>query len=156
MILGDVWTWLTSGDSWSGDDGIGHRLLEHLGYTGLTMLFAVVIAVPVGTWIAHTGRGAWLITAANTARAVPSLGLLLVLVLWLQPKFQGETNLGFLIPSIIALVILALPPLLAGAYSGVREVDPAARDAAKGMGMTGSEVFFKVELPCAQIGRAHV
>lgn len=149
MILTDVWTWLTSSESWSGDDGIGARTLEHLGYTGLTMAIAVAIAIPLGTWIAHSGRGAWLITLANTARAVPSLGLLLVLVLWLQPKFQGETNLGFLLPSIIALVVMALPPLLAGAYSGVSEVDPSARDAAKGMGMTGSEVFFKVELPCA-------
>lgn len=149
MILSEVWTWLTSGDSWSGDDGITARTLEHLGYTGLTMVLAIAIAVPLGTWIAHSGRGAWLITVANTARAVPSLGLLLILVLWLQPKFQGETNLGFLLPSIVALVVLALPPLLAGAYSGVSEVDPAARDAAAGMGMTGSEVFFKVELPCA-------
>lgn len=149
MILAEVWTWLTGGQGWSGDDGIGTRTLEHLGYTALTMAIAAAIAVPLGTWIAHSGRGAWLITVANTARAVPSLGLLLVLVLWLQPRFQGETNLGFLIPSIIALVVMALPPLLAGAYSGVREVDPAARDAAKGMGMTGREVFFKVELPCA-------
>lgn len=149
MILSEVWTWLTSGDSWSGDGGITARTLEHLGYTALTMVLAVAIAVPLGTWIAHSGRGAWLITVANTARAVPSLGLLLILVLWLQPKFQGETNLGFLLPSIVALVVLALPPLLAGAYSGVSEVDPAARDAATGMGMTGSEVFFKVELPCA-------
>lgn len=149
MILADVWTWLTSSESWSGDGGIGRRLIEHLEYTGWTMVVAILIAVPLGTWIAHTGRGAWLITLANTARAVPSLGLLLILVLWLQPKFQGETDLGFLLPSIVALVVLAMPPLLAGAYSGVSEVDPAARDAAKGMGMTGTEVFFKVELPCA-------
>ena len=149
MILSEVWTWLTSSENWSGDAGIANRLLEHLGYTGLTMLFAMLIALPLGTWIAHTGRGAWMITVANAARAIPSLGLLLVLVLWLQPKFQGDTNLGFLLPSIVALVVLALPPLLAGAYSGVSEVDPAARDAAKGMGMTGREVFFKVELPNA-------
>ncbi|WP_245553664.1 ABC transporter permease [Demetria terragena] len=149
MILTDVWTWLTNGENWEGEGGIANRLLEHLTYTGLTMVFAVAIAIPLGTWIAHSGRGAWMITVANSARAIPSLGLLLVLVMWLQPKFQGETNLGFLLPSVVALVVLALPPLLAGAYSGVSEVNPAARDAATGMGMTGREVFFKVELPCA-------
>lgn len=149
MILEQIWSWLTAGSSWTGDGGILLRLQEHLTYVGLTMLIAVAIALPLGTWIAHTGRGAWVLTVANAARAIPSIGLLLVLVLWLQPKFSGDTDLGFLIPCVIALVVLALPPLLAGAYSGVREVDPAARDAAKGMGMTGREVFFSVELPCA-------
>lgn len=149
MILDQIWSWLTSSSSWTGDSGILLRLQEHLTYVGLTMVFAVAIALPLGTWIAHTGRGSWVLTVANAARAIPSIGLLLVLVLWLQPKFSGDTDLGFLIPCVVALVVLALPPLLAGAYSGVREVDPAARDAAKGMGMTGREVFFAVELPCA-------
>ena len=84
---------------------------------------------------------------AGAARAIPSLGLLYLMVLWLFPKLSGDS--AFLVPSVIVLVVLAIPPMMSGAYAGVDEVDPAARDAAKGMGMTGLEVLRKVEVPCA-------
>lgn len=147
MILRRVWTWLTTGANWQGADGILQRLQEHIIYTLITMLIACLIAIPLGTWIAHTGRGRWLVTLANTARAVPSLGLLFVAAMWAGPRLSG--NYAYTVPSIFVLVILALPPILAGAHSGVTEVDPAARDAARGMGMTSGQVFAKVELPCA-------
>ncbi|AKU19294.1 ABC transporter permease [Luteipulveratus mongoliensis] len=148
-MISDTWDWLTDGSNWSGPDGIGHRIFEHLWYSGLTLLIAALIAIPLGSWIAHTGKGKWLVSLANSLRAVPSLGLLFAASMWLTPKFKGDSDTGYLVPAIAVLVILAIPALLAGAYSGVSEVDPAARDAAKGMGMSGTEVFTKVELPCA-------
>jgi osmoprotectant transport system permease protein len=97
--------------------------------------------------VGHTGRGKLLVTVANSLRAVPSLGLLFAISLWVGPRIQG--SLAFVLPSIIVLVVLAIPPILSGTYAGIDGVDPAARDAAKGMGMRGSEVLRKVELPCA-------
>jgi osmoprotectant transport system permease protein len=127
--------------NWSGIQGIPMRLVEHLGYTALTLLIALVIAVPVGAWIGHTGRGGFAVVGlANGLRALPTLGLLVLIV--------GATGLGLLGP-ITALVILAVPPILAGTYAGVRNVDPAVVDAARGMGMRGREVLLKVELPNA-------
>ncbi|MBP2366064.1 ABC transporter permease [Pseudonocardia parietis] len=133
--------WLFTGANWSGPEGILVRLAEHLGYTALTMLVAMVIALPLGAWIGHTGRGGFVVVAlANALRALPTLGLLVLLFLMI--------GLGLLGP-LIALVIIAVPPLLAGAYAGVRNVDPAVVDAARGMGMRGPEVLWKVELPNA-------
>jgi osmoprotectant transport system permease protein len=126
---------------WTGTQGIPARLVEHLFYTALTLLIALVIAVPVGAWIGHTGRGGFAVVGlANGLRALPTLGLLVLIV--------GATGLGLLGP-ITALVILAVPPILAGTYAGVRNVDPAIVDAARGMGMRGREVLFDVELPNA-------
>lgn len=133
--------WLFTGANWTGPEGILVRLAEHLGYTTLTMLVAMVIALPLGAWIGHTGRGGVVVVGlANALRALPTLGLLVLLFLLV--------GLGLLGP-LIALVIIAVPPLLAGTYSGVRNVDPAVVDAARGMGMRGLEVLRKVELPNA-------
>jgi osmoprotectant transport system permease protein len=126
---------------WTGMQGIPVRLLQHLGYTALTLVIALVIAIPIGAWIGHTGRGGLVVVGlANGLRALPTLGLLVLIV--------GATGLGLLGP-ITALVILAVPPILAGTYAGVRNVDPAVVDAARGMGMRGREVLFGVELPNA-------
>lgn len=139
--------WLADPTSWSGPTGILTRLLEHLVYTGVVVLIAAAIALPAGLLIGHTGRGKWLISLANAARAIPSLGLLFGMALWLGPRLSSE--LAFFLPSVIVLVVLAIPPLLSGAYAGVEAVDPAARDAARGVGMTRREVLLGVELPCA-------
>lgn len=143
-----VLTWLTSAAHWHGSDGIPARVVEHLLYSGAALALAAVIAVPAGLWVGHTGRGTVLVVnTAGTLRAIPSLGLLFVAVLVLGPRLQGDA--AFLAPALLALGVLAVPPMMAGAYSGVAQVDPAARDAARGMGMTGREVLFRVELPCA-------
>jgi osmoprotectant transport system permease protein len=137
----NVFSYLLDPAHWSGSQGIPARLVEHLGYVALTLLIALVIAVPLGAWIGHTGRGGFLaVGLANGLRALPTLGLLVLLV--------GATGLGLLGP-ITALVILAVPPILAGTYAGIRNVDPAIVDAARGMGMRGREVLFRVELPNA-------
>ena len=139
--------WFGDPANWSGADGIPQRLWEHLWYTAATMVVASVIALPLGLWVGHTGRARWLITLANSVRAVPTLGLLLAASLWLGPKLPGD--LAYTVPSIAVLAILAVPPLLAGTYGGIEAVDPAARDAAYGVGMRGPQVLWQVEIPNA-------
>lgn len=147
MIPGII-EWLSDPAHWSGPDGVPQHTLEHLMYSGIALLIAAVIAIPVGLAIGHTGKGRFfVVNLAGAARAIPSLGLLFIMVLFLGPRLSGDA--AFLWPNLIVLIVLAIPPLMSGAYAGVEGVDPAARDAAKGMGMTGTEVLAKVELPCA-------
>ncbi len=146
MIV-DILQWLVSGESWSGDAGILARLLEHIGYTLLVIALAAAIAVPTGLWIGHSDRGRWLVTVANALRAIPTLGLLFALTLVLLPRLPGSA--AFIVPSVAVLVLLAIPPILSGAYSGVETADPAALDAARGIGMTGTQVLRSVEVPIA-------
>lgn len=146
-MIPKIWDWLTDPANWSGADGIATRVQEHLTYSLIVLAIASLIALPLGLWIGHTGRGRPLVSAANAARAVPTLGLLFALALWLGPRLSGD--LAFTAPSIIVLVLLALPPLLAGAYAGVEAVDPATRDAARGMGLSDGQVLRQVELPIA-------
>ncbi|PSM40226.1 ABC transporter permease [Streptomyces dioscori] len=136
-----VGEWLTSSAQWHGDDGIPHRLAEHLTYSGLSLLFATVIGLAFGLLVGHTGRGAFAVaTVANLARAIPTFGLVVLVV-----TLAGLSTA----PVLVALVALAVPPILINTFEGVRGVDPDARDAAKGMGMTGWEVLLKVEVPMA-------
>lgn len=147
-MISDVLQWLSDPAHWSGPDGVVARTLEHLWYSAIALLIASVIAIPAGLVIGHTGRGRVLVVnLAGAARAIPSLGLLFIMVLFLGPRLSGDA--AFLWPSLVVLIVLAIPPVLSGAYAGVEGVDPAARDAARGMGMTGLEVLRKVEVPCA-------
>lgn len=147
-MIGGVVAWLVDPAHWSGPDGIGHRLLQHLGYSAVTVILAAALAIPAGLWIGHTGHGRWLVTAANGLRAVPTLGLLFALTMWFGPHL-GMGDAAFLVPSIAVLVLLAIPPVLSGAYAGVDAVDPSARDAAYGVGMRGPQVLRQVEVPLA-------
>jgi osmoprotectant transport system permease protein len=137
-----MWQYLTDPFNWSGPEGITNRILQHIWYTAVAVGLAAVIALPVGLWIGHTRRGAFLaINLGNAARALPSLGLLMLAVL-----LTGQ--IGFL-PVLIALVALGIPPILTSTYAGLSGVDPATIDAARGMGMTGREILTKVEVPIA-------
>jgi osmoprotectant transport system permease protein len=136
-----AWRWLTSPQQWRGSDAIPLQILHHLGYTGLSLLIAALIALPLGVMIGHTGRGAVVIVSlANIWRAIPTLGLLILMVVLI-----GFSPLTWLIP----LVALAIPPILVNAYEGVLGVDPDLTDAARGMGMTGWQVLWRVEIPVA-------
>ncbi|MEP6649030.1 MAG: ABC transporter permease [Lapillicoccus sp.] len=146
-MLTNIGAWLTDPAHWSGPNGIPTRILEHLSYSGISLLISAAIAIPLGVVVGHSGRAKWTVSVANSLRAVPSLGLLFAVALWLGPKIAS--SLAYVIPSVIVLVLLAVPPILSGTYAGIQGVDPAARDAAKGMGMRGGEVLRKVELPCA-------
>ncbi|WP_237220552.1 ABC transporter permease [Rothia nasimurium] len=141
MIFQDVWAWFTAPGAWAGTGGIWQRLGEHLAYSGLVLLIAAAIALPLGAWVGHTGKGQNLVVALTGAlRALPTLGLLTLFALWL--------GLGLTAPA-LALVILALAPLLAGTYAGIAAVDPVTKDAARAQGMTGWQVLTRVEIPVA-------
>lgn len=148
LMINLILEWLTDSAHWQGDDGILRRVVEHLQYSLVAVLIAALIAIPLGLYIGHTGRGRFVaVSAVGAARAIPSLGLLFLAVLWLGPRLSGD--LAYLAPTGLVLVVLAIPPILSGAYAGVEGVDPAARDAAVGMGMRGREVLRQVEFPCA-------
>lgn len=142
-----IWAWLIASSSWVGPDGIGARLGEHVLFSVVVVAAAIVVGVPLGLWIGHLGRGRWLIAAANAARAVPTLGLLFALALWVGPHIPGRW--AFVVPSLVALLLLAIPPVFAGTYAGVEAIDPAVRDAARAMGMSPLRVIRQVELPNA-------
>lgn len=127
--------------NWAGPDGITAHLLQHLAYAGSALAVAFVIAFPLGVVIGHTGRGAAVVGGlANATRAIPTLGLLVLVV----------TLMGTgLVPVVIALAILAIPPILLGTVAGFAEADGAAVMAAEAMGMTDGQVVAKVELPLA-------
>lgn len=132
--------WIGDPTNWSGPSGIPARLGEHIAYSLLTLLLAAIIALPIGFAIGHSGRFRGLAVGVSGAlRALPTLGLVIYLALL-------TTNLT-IVPPLIALTILAIPPILAGAYSGLESVDRAPIDAARAIGMTGWQVFTKVELP---------
>ena len=136
-----AFVWLADPTNWSGPGGIPARVGEHLLYTLVTLAIAVVVAVPAGVAIGHTGKGRGVaVQLSGVLRALPTLGVLLLLALWLG------LGLG---PPLVVMVVLALPPLLAGAYAGVDAVDRQTIDAARSIGMTGWQVLVKVELPLA-------
>ncbi|WP_308470292.1 ABC transporter permease [Kineococcus rubinsiae] len=141
LTVGDDTPYLLDGTHWSGPTGIPHLLLAHLGYTGVALLCGIAIALPVGLYIGHTGRGSFLaINAGNAGRSLPTLGLLMLMVTLM--------GLGFL-PVLIALTVLVIPPILTTTYAGLRNVDRSAVDAAVGMGMRPWQVLWRVEVPMA-------
>ena len=140
-IFAEAWWWLSDPDNWSGSGSIPQRTTEHLSYTALAVAIAAVIAVPLGYFIGHTGRGRVLaVGTAGAARALPTFGLMLYLVLVFGVSERGTA-------ATVSLVLLAIPPLLAGAYAGVDQIDRATIDAAKAQGMTGWQILARVEIP---------
>lgn len=140
--------WFLDGSHWTGSDGVPALLLTHLTYSAIALFAASIVAIPIGLYVGHTGRGKFLIAgSANLLRALPSLGLIIMLVILFGPVF--ESDLAFIVPSLIVLVLLAVPPIMSGTYAGVVAVDPAAVDAARGIGYRPLGLLFGVELPCA-------
>ncbi|NCF05805.1 ABC transporter permease [Kosakonia sp. MH5] len=140
--------WFLDLSHWYGDDGIVPLLLQHIGYSAAALAIAVAIAFPVGCYTGHTGKGeTLLIGTTNALRSLPSFGLIILLVILLAGYF--ESDMAFVLPCIIVLVVLALPPVALGVHAGIRSVDPSVHDAAKGIGLTPLQVLLQVELPCA-------
>jgi osmoprotectant transport system permease protein len=136
-----AWDWITESANWHGPGSIQQLILAHLGYSALPLLIAALIAVPAGVAVGHTGRGAvFVVNLANAWRSIPTLGLLILLAV-----FLGFSFVTWLLP----LVVLAIPPILVNAYEGVAAVDPGLKDAAKGMGMTPWQQVTGVEVPIA-------
>ena len=144
---------LTDPANWTGATGIPTRLIEHLVLCALAVLVSALIGLPIGLSIGHSGRFAGIaINAANIGRAVPSYAVMvMVLPVSLAVASTPETaRLGLtFIPVFVAMVLLAIPPILVGAYAGVREVDRDLVEAARGMGMSERSVLTRVELPLA-------
>ncbi|MFI6105717.1 ABC transporter permease [Streptomyces sp. NPDC051310] len=138
-----AWTWLTTGANWQGESGVWHRLGEHVWFSGVCLLISCLVALPLALWLGHIGKGGALaVNLSNVGRAVPTLAVLVLLTLTPLGR-HGD------LPVIVALVLFAVPPLLTNAYLGMREVDRAVVEAARGMGMSGGQLFRKVELPLA-------
>jgi len=139
-ILADAIAWLADAAHWAGPDGIPNRLLEHVALSGASLLLAALVAVPVGLYTGHTGRGgAAVLNVASIGRAVPSYALLLVF-------FTVTRSLGA--PTTVpTLVLLAIPPLLAGVHVAIREVDRDIVEAGRGMGMREGQVLRRIEIP---------
>ncbi|MBW1598940.1 ABC transporter permease [Streptomyces sp. JJ38] len=142
-IVTDTWEWLADGANWSGPGGVWERLGEHVFLTVACLALACAIALPLALWLGHIGRGGALaVNLSNIGRAVPTFAVLVLL---------GLTPLGRHgdWPTVIALVLFAVPPLLTNAYVGMREADRGVVEAARGMGMSGPQLLWRTELPLA-------
>ena len=133
--------WLFTGENWDGAGGILSRLQQHLSFTLAVVAVACVLALPAGVAIGHTRRGVAVVPMITaSARALPTLGLLTLVGLW--------SGLGLVAP-FCALLVLAIPPMLAGAYAGITSAEPVTVDAARAIGLSSWQVLTQVELPAA-------
>lgn len=140
-FLLDVLHWFADPAHWQGDAGIVHRLQEHIAMSAAATAVAALIALPIGLTLGHLGRGGGLaINISNIGRALPSFA---ILVLAVQAVGIGAT------PAFLALVALAIPPMVTNSFVGMRDVDAQLRDAARGLGMGDLRVLARVELPNA-------
>jgi osmoprotectant transport system permease protein len=138
-LLIEAFAWIADPAHLTGPNGIPTRLVQHLAISLVVLVIASVIAIPLGYLIGHTGRGRSLaVSLTGGFRALPTLGLLIILALWL--------GIGVEAP-VIALVVLAVPPILAGAYSGFEAIDRRTIDSARAVGMTERQIVGKVEVP---------
>lgn len=150
-LFGDTWRYLLDGSNWTGPDGFLARLSEQLLLTFTALGLAMAIGLPIALWLGHLGRGGFLaINISNVGRAIPTFALLAVLV---TADWPGSGTLGPYgragLATLIALALFALPPLITNGYVAVREVPAEIRQAADGMGMSGAQKFWRVELPLA-------
>ena len=141
--LNEVWNWLTSPENWAGRYGLSNLLVEHLSMTFTALAFSAIIAIPLGISLGHFNRGGALIIGISSAsRAIPTMGLLFALVMLLGVNFRQEA-------AQFALMAIAIPPMLAGAYSGIDSVPRVIRQSAVAQGMTDWQQIMYVELPLA-------
>lgn len=139
MNITDAFRWLSDPSRLRGPNGIVHRVVQHLGISGTVLLIAAAIAVPAGLAVGHTGRGTKVVVAiAGGVRSLPTLGLITLIAL--------NVGIGLRAP-VCALVVLAIPSILAGAYAGVQSIDRRTVDAARAIGTTEWQILTKVELP---------
>jgi len=140
-FVNDVYVWFNDPLNWQGTSGIAHRVLEHVALSLAALLLACLIGVPAGLLLGWSRRkGSVAINVANVGRAIPSFAILALGVIWIGIGYR---------PALIALVLLALPPIFVFTFTGVRQVDPATVEAARGMGMTDATVLRKVQVPLA-------
>ncbi len=137
-----TWAFLTDADRWP---LILSRTLDHLGYTALAVGLSLLIALPLGLWVGHSRRGADVVlSVAGALRALPSLGLLT----WLTVSMSVGVRMP-LVPSTIVLILLAVPPLLAGIVAGMVAVPRQVVDSARASGYSEGQILSRVEVPLA-------
>ena len=140
-IFGDVVRWFLNPAHYQGSSGVPNRILEHLLMSGAALAASALIALPIAILLGHYRKGgAVAINISNIGRAIPSFAILVVAV---QVVGIGAR------PAFLALVALGIPPILTNTYIGLSEVSPELREAARGLGMTGRQVLWRVELPIA-------
>jgi osmoprotectant transport system permease protein len=138
----DALVWLNDPLNWTNPDGIVARTVEHLELSAAAVALGVLVSWPLGIWLGHTNRGGGVIVAvANLTRALPTVAMLTMFMV-----LAGGFGLR---PVVLALAIFAVPPLLANAYLGGREVDPEIKEVARGMGMSAFQIVRRVEVPLA-------
>jgi len=146
-----VGLWFADPVNWSGNDGIPNRLTEHLVICLLSMFAALLVALPIGLYIGHTDRLSFLaVQLANIGRAVPSYAVMALLYpLSIAFSVMGPGGDIAYLATFLAMVLLAIPPVVTSTYAGLRGVDGDLLEAARGMGMRGHQVLRRVELPLA-------
>jgi osmoprotectant transport system permease protein len=147
-IVTQTAAWLSDPIHWSGPNGIPVRLFEHVIISGISLAIALAIALPIGLYIGHTGRHTnFAVNSANLWRALPSLAVIAIV---LPLTTALDPQLGFKVyPTVLAMVVLAVPPILVNAYAGLAGVDRDMLEAARGQGMSERQILRRVELPLA-------
>jgi osmoprotectant transport system permease protein len=147
-LIAATGAWLADPMHWQGPNGVPFRLFEHVALSGVSLLLAAAVTLPLGLWIGHTGRFSWwIVGSANAWRSLPSFALIGLLVPFTTVL---DANLGFTIyPTLIAMVVLAGPPILVNAFQGVSGVDRDLVEAARAMGMKERQILTGVEIPVA-------
>ncbi len=145
---------LTDPANWQDQGGIPNRLIEHLTISLLAVAFSSAIALPLGFYIGHTGKLQLLgINLANIGRAVPSYAVMVMLMpvmLALAPVLGYDPQIGLrFLPIFLAMLFLAVPPILVATYAGIQEVDRDLTESSRGMGLTERQILVRVELPLA-------
>jgi osmoprotectant transport system permease protein len=150
-LIGEVVAWLTDPAQWSGRDAIPVRMAEHVLMSGISLVIGLAIALPLGLAIGHTRRWTGAVVAVtNVGRAVPSIGILGIAYVVTLPLVAALDLRNIGTPAtVIALIALAVPPIVVNAYIGIRDVDADTVEAARGMGMSGGQVLRRVEVPIA-------
>lgn len=148
-MVSQTWSYLTTGSHWTGQDGLWTLMVQQLLLSVTALVIAMVIGLPVALWLGHVGRGSLLaINVSNVGRAVPTFALLAILVTTETPGVKTFGPYGRAgISTLIALTAFALPPIITNANVAIREVPGSVKEAATGMGMTGWQLFSRVELP---------
>lgn len=140
-VLTEAFRWLNDPLNWTGRRGVLALTVDHLQVSAVAVLLALLVALPLGLWLGHRGRGATVgVVVANTTRALPTLALLMLLA---ASGYFGNTATA------LACAVFAVPPILANAVTGVAGVEPEVRDAARGIGMSPARVLWSVEIPNA-------
>lgn len=148
-LLGDVVHWFADPAHYQGSDAVQTRILEHVAVSGIAVLVGVLVALPIGLYLGHTGRlGFIAINVANIGRAIPSLAAIALAIPVAGTLLGVQNGLGFW-PTLIALIPLAIPPVLTNAYVAVRGVDNDVIEAARGMGLSEAGILSRIEVPLA-------